>query len=151
MNGNLHGSLIPDEELHRAKSLQLTPLIDFFLLILTAIALITTTWALLHEESYIPASSEQDHVVLLKMDDQSHYKWVSQFNECLLYGVDAAIQELRRQQMLGLLPGDKEKIQILLRINPNLHWHHIEKAILSIKRAGFNPHPIYADSLTLSK
>ncbi len=149
MNGS--GSLIPEEEIHRQKSLQLAPLADFFLLALTAVALIATTWTLLYEETTTHTSPQQNHFVLLKMDEEDHYKWVTQFNECLLNGIDAAIQELRRQQTLGLLPQDREKIQILLRVDSNLHQHHIERAILAIKQAGFTARPFMQGNCIIEK
>jgi biopolymer transport protein ExbD len=149
-------SLIPEEELKQQKSLNLTPMVDFLFLILAVFAVMAVTRTMLYDsdvqmvkmETKTPppafGGTQSGSTILLSIDERGQYKWITEFNEFLLDGVSAVTSELHRQQEMGFLPKDKSKIKVLLQIDRNAQWHHVAKAIYSLKEAGFSISPVYS-------
>lgn len=156
MGGDFGNSLIPDEELRSQKMLNLAPMVDFLFLILAIFAVMAVTRTMLYDSEVqmvkmdgrtptpTMGDSPMGYSILLSIDDKGNYKWLTEFNEFLLEGPEAIIRELERQQSLSLLPKDKEKIKVLLQIDKNAQWHHVAKAIFTLKEAGFPISPVYS-------
>ena len=148
-------SIIPQEELQVRRGLNLAPMVDFLFLILATFAVMAVTRTALYDsdinlvkmDTQVPppsmAESKPGYTVLLSINDQGQYKWVTEFNEFLLDGVNAVKYELIKQQELGLLPQEREKTKVLLHIDKNANWESIAKVIFAIKEIGFQISPVY--------
>ncbi|NGX45316.1 MAG: hypothetical protein K940chlam2_00463 [Chlamydiae bacterium] len=155
MNDDFSLGLIPDEELKHEKNLNLAPMVDFLFLILAVFAVLAVTRTALYDsdinlvqmESRTPPPSLNEgkggHTVLLSVNGQGQYKWVTEFNEFLLDGVEAIQYELKRQTELGLLPKEKERTKVLLHIDKNAQWESIARVIFAVKEEGFQISPVY--------
>ena len=77
------------------------------------------------------------------MNEQGQYKWITEFNEYLIDGVKGIQGELKKQQDLGLLPKEKDKTKVLLHIDKNAKWEPISQVIFSVRKSGFEIHPVY--------
>jgi biopolymer transport protein ExbD len=148
-------SIIPDEELHRQRALNLAPMVDFLFLILAVFAVLAVTRAALFdselnlvklakpsEETSSPPSHEYV-LVNLSVNNAGEYKWVTEMHEYFLDGVAAVRHELLRQWDAGLLPKEKEQTKVLLHIDKEAPWDPIAKLIFAVREAGFHIHPVY--------
>lgn len=148
-------SMIPEEEFKRQKHLNLAPMVDFLFLILAVFAVLVVTRTALYDsevslvkmDTQAPppsmAGAQGGTTVLLSINHLGQYKWVTEFNEYLIEGVEEIKKELLRQQEVGLLPKETEKIKILLHIDKEAQWESVAKAIFVIKEAGFQISPVY--------
>lgn len=150
-------SLIPEEELIRSKGVNLAPMVDFLFLILAVFAVLAVTRTALYDselnlvkmdssQNSSPSFSDNsfpDCTVLLSINEKGQYKWVTEFNEFIFEGVSAIKQELIKQQQLGLLPEQREKIKVLLHIDRDAKWQKIAEVIFAVKEAGFSISPVY--------
>jgi len=148
--------VIPEEELRATRSLNLAPMVDFLFLILAVFAVLAITRTALYDcevnlvkmDTKTPPPSflepKPGYTILLSINDQGQYKWVTEFNEFLLDGVSAVKSELLRQEELGLLPADKEKTKVLLHIDKDASWESVAKVIFAIKETGYQISPVYS-------
>ncbi|NGX39930.1 MAG: hypothetical protein KR126chlam1_01269 [Chlamydiae bacterium] len=148
-------SLIPEEELMERRGFNLAPMVDFLFLILAVFAVLAVTRTALYDsevnlvkmDTKTPppsmADSQPGHTVLLSVNERGEYKWVTEFNEFLLDGVQAVKHELLRQREEGLLPQEMDKTKVLLHIDKEANWESIAKIIFAIKETGFQISPVY--------
>lgn len=146
--------LIPEEEMGRQRVLNLAPMVDFLFLIIAALAVLAITRTALYDSevslvkmdvnssttavSSYPAAS----TILLSINDQGKYKWVTESDEFIFDQVSAIKNELLRQQKDGLL--SKENTKVLLYIDQNAKWQSIATIILAVKELGFQISPVYS-------
>lgn len=147
--------MIPEEELKAKRSLNLAPMVDFLFLILAVFAVLAVTRTALYDsdvnlvkmDTQAPPPSLAEtipgHTLLLSVSNTGEYKWVTEFNEFYLDGVDAVKHELLRQERLGLLPADKSHIKVLLHIDKEANWDSVAKVIFAVKEAGYQISPVY--------
>ncbi len=146
--------LIPDEELKTKGFFNLTPMVDFLFLVIALFATLAFTRTALFDselslakiqESSAPAPSRQDdvHVVNLCIGKSGQYKWITEFNEYSMEGIPSILQELSKQQDLGILPSDKTKTKILLHIDKQTEWDPVAQLVYSLKKTGYVAHPVY--------
>lgn len=148
-------SIIPDEELKGFGGLNLAPMVDFLFLVVAVFATLAVTKAALYDSEVelvkiLPASERSPfigqndyYIINLSVNQNGEYKWITEFNEYLIDGVQAIQNELKKQQDLGLLPKEKEKTKVLLHIDKEAKWEPISQIIFSVKQAGFDIHPVY--------
>ncbi|HSX03946.1 MAG TPA: biopolymer transporter ExbD [Rhabdochlamydiaceae bacterium] len=149
-------SLIPEEEIRLQRNINLAPMVDFLFLILVMFALFAVTRTALYdsEVSLVKGSSEQASLppdsaeeelttVFLSINQNGQYKWITEFNEFLIEDVGTILEEIQKQQQLGFLPQENEKIKVLLHIDENATWHSIAQVIYTVKEAGFSIRPVY--------
>lgn len=149
------GTMIPEEELLKQRTLNLAPMVDFLFLILAVFAVLAVTRTALYDsevnlvkmdtQAPLPsiAGSQPGVTILLSINHEGQYKWVTEFNEYLIDGVEGIKKELVRQQEQGLLPLENEKIKVLLHIDKEAQWESVAKVIFAIKEAGFQISPVY--------
>ncbi len=149
-------TMIPDEELTARRGLNLAPMVDFLFLVLAVFAVLAVTRTALYDsevnlvkmDTQAPpptiTETQPGYTLLLSVNEQGQYKWVTEFNEFLLDGVTAVKAELLRQEELGLLPEDKEKTKVLLHIDKDANWESIAKIIFAIKETGYQISPVYS-------
>lgn len=145
--------LIPEEEMGRQRALNLAPMVDFLFLIIAALAVLAITRTALYDSevslvkmdlnSATAVSSYQSaSTILLSINDQGKYKWVTESDEFVFDKVSAIKNELLRQQRDGLL--SKENTKVLLYIDQNAKWQAIATIILAVKELGFQISPVYS-------
>lgn len=149
-------TLIPEDELKVKRGLNLAPMVDFLFLILAVFAVMAVTRTALYDsevdlvkmDTKTPppsmAEAQPGYTVLLSINDQGQYKWVTEFNEFLLEGAEAVKHELFRQEELGLLPKDKTRTKVLLHIDKDASWDSIAKIIFAVKETGYQISPVYS-------
>ena len=148
-------SLIPEEELKSFGSINLAPMVDFLFLVVAVFATLAVTKAALYDSEIKlvkvePASENSPfighndyYIINLSVNDQGQYKWITEFNEYLIDGVQGIQKELKNQQDLGLLPREKEKTKVLLHVDREAKWEPIAQVIFAIRQTGFDIHPVY--------
>ena len=146
--------LIPDEELRTKGFFNLTPMVDFLFLVIALFATLAFTrtalfdaeldLAKIKDSAVSPSSRDQDvHIINLCVGKTGEYKWITEFNEYSMDGVPAILQELSKQQDLGMLPSDKAKTKILLHIDKQTEWDPVAQLVYSLKKTGYLAHPVY--------
>lgn len=149
-------SIIPEEEIRSQRNVNLAPMVDFLFIILVMFALFAVTRTAIYDSEVdlvkttsdktplVPDSeAEPSSTILLSINQKGQYKWITEFNEFLIEDVNTIIEEIEKQQQLGFLPQEKEKIKVLLHIDENATWHSIAQVIFAVKDAGFPISPVY--------
>ncbi len=147
-------SYIPIDELKEQKGMTLAPMIDFLFLMLAVFASLAvsrivtrdTEIDLVKSHSETPSSSElaRDYKLInISVADDGTYKWVTEVRDHKMTTSAEITAELLRQYHKGLLPEDKLKTQVLLKIDKQARWEPILQVLLGIKEAGFEVRPVY--------
>lgn len=148
--------MIPDDEMKTQRTFNLAPMVDFLFLIIAVFAVLTVTRTVLYDSEVnlvkgsaetIPQISDADPIsgstIMLSINEDGQYKWITEFNEFLIEDVNTIIEEINKQQQLGLLPLEKEKIKVLLHIDKSAKWQSIAQVIFIVKDAGYIISPVY--------
>ncbi len=148
-------NIIPEEELRRQQGINLAPMVDFLFLVVAMFATLLIARAALYNtdvdlvqiksakpDSKIPPFSHSYQIVLSILES-GQYKWISEFNEYLMEGTPAIQQELLKQQQDGLIPKEKTRTKILLKIDRNAKWESVAELIFAVREVGFQIYPIY--------
>lgn len=153
-------SIIPDEELRSQEKINLAPMVDFLFLVIAIFATLAVAKTALYDSEVSlvkvrPAKGDSpvaaynpSYMVVLTVTEKGEYKWISEFNEYYMDGIDAIQQELEKQQKLGLLPKENDKTKVLLHIDKNAKWEPVAELIYSVRKAGFKVHPVYEPERT---
>lgn len=148
-------SLIPEEELKQFGSLNLAPMVDFLFLVVAVFATLAVTKAALHDSEIklVKVESSSDHspyigqndyyIINLSINADGQYKWITEFNEYIIDGIQGIQTELKKQQSLGLIPKEKEKTKVLLHVDRDAKWEPIATVIFAVRQTGFEIHPVY--------
>lgn len=154
-------TFVPDEELKTQSGLTLAPMIDFLFLMLAIFASLAVTRMVMRDteidlvksKAETSSSTSLRHeykLVNISIAENGSYKWVTEIRDYPMENAEQIAQELSRQYVQGLLPEDKFKTQILLKIDRSARWEPILKAVLAIKEAGFEVRPVYEPLSSLS-
>lgn len=149
--------LIPEEELKPRGLMNLTPMVDFLFLVIAVFATLTITRTALFDseinlanvskKEFTESSVESlDYTVNLGVTKGGQYKWITEFNEYIMQDIPSVLQELGKQQQLGLLSLDTSKIKILLHVDKQAEWDPVVQLIYSLKKTGYPIHPVYEKS-----
>lgn len=149
-------SIIPDDEMKTQRTFNLAPMVDFLFLIIAVFAILTVTRTVLYDSEVnlvkgaaekVPEILDSEPIsgstIMLSINETGQYKWITEFNEFLIHDANTIIEEIHKQQQLGLLPLEKEKIKILLHIDKNAKWQSIAQVIFLVKEAGYIISPVY--------
>jgi biopolymer transport protein ExbD len=128
-------------------------MVDFLFLIVALFATLALTrtalfdseiqLAKIKESDTTSTASENFHVVNLCVGKAGNYKWVTEFNEYTLEGIPAILQELSKQEQLGILPTNKGQTKILLHIDKQTEWDPVAQLVYSLKKTGYFAYPVY--------
>ena len=146
--------LIPEEELKPKGLMNLTPMVDFLFLVIAVFATLTITRTALFDSEISLANVSKkefteaavdtlDYTVNLGITKTGQYKWITEFNEYVMQDIPSILQELSKQQQLGLLSLDTSKIKILLHVDKKAEWDPVVQLIYSLKKTGYPIHPVY--------
>ncbi len=147
-------SFAPREEVMGQRSINLAPMIDFLFLMLMFFACLAVTRITTRDteidlveaksnESDAATGDNQFHVIHLSITSDGQYKWVTEIRDHPMATPDEIFAELSQQYERGLLPTDKSKTQVLMKIDKEAQWDPILKAIFAVRQAGFEVHPVY--------
>ncbi len=145
-------TLIPEEELKKAASLNLAPMVDFLFVIVAVFATMSITRAVLYDTqvNLVKVNSEkktsfteQPFVVNIGITEDGKYKWITEVNEFIMGTTGSIQKELQKQQQLGLISKNPEHTKILLHIDKNAKWEPVAQAIFALREQGFPVHPVY--------
>jgi biopolymer transport protein ExbD len=146
-------SLIPDDELKKATSLNLAPMVDFLFVVVAVFATMSITRAVLYDTqmNLVKASPEKKSsvteypfIVNIGVTEDGKYKWITEVNEFLMDSTESIQRELQKQQQMGLISPNPEETKILLHIDSSAKWDPVAQIIFSLKEQGFPVHPVYA-------
>ncbi|MCI0382344.1 MAG: biopolymer transporter ExbD [Chlamydiae bacterium] len=149
--------IIPQEELEKQKTLNLTPMVDFLFLVLAIFAVLAITRTALYDSEVslvkmtpgnIPGATSlsepsSNYTIILTMNDAGKCKLITEINEFVFDSVASVKAELLKQEQMGIFPEEKEKIKVLLHIDRNAKWQSIAEVILAIKELGLQISPVY--------
>ncbi len=153
-------SLIPQEETQPRGWVNLTPMVDFLFVIIAVFAILAITRTALFDSEINLASIKEEslieeplqgHTINLSVTHTGTYKWITEFTEYGMDGIPSLLQELSKQEKLGLLPQDPAKTTILLHIDKKAEWDPIVQLIYSLKKTGYLVHPVYEKTLDKNK
>ncbi len=150
-------TFIPDEELKERTGLTLAPMIDFLFLMLAVFASLAVSRIVMRDtdvelvrskvESSSHLTNDREYKLIhITISEDGSYKWETEIRDYPMETSQAIAQELLQQYEHGILPEDKLKTQILLKIDRQARWEPILEAILAIRDAGFEVRPVYEPS-----
>ncbi|MFZ0564777.1 MAG: biopolymer transporter ExbD [Chlamydiales bacterium] len=150
-------SYIPDEELKERSGLTLAPMIDFLFLMLAVFASLAVSRVMMRDtdidlvksksEASPSINDHQDYKFInIKVLESGMYTWVTEIRDYPMQSVEEVSQELLRQYSRGLIPQDKLKTVILLKIDKSARWEPILQLMLAVQEAGFLIRPVYEPS-----
>lgn len=150
-------SLIPQEEFQTKGWINLTPMVDFLFLVIAVFAILAITrtalfdseinLATIKEQPSLDTPKTEDCTVHLSITKKGEYKWLTEFTEYSMNGIPSLLQELSKQEKLGLLPESPSKTTILLHIDKKAEWDPIVQLIYALKKNGYLVHPVYEKAL----
>lgn len=146
--------LIPHDEIRPASGFNFAPMIDFLFLMLSLFATIAISKSALHDSSITLAEvkKETPKAILASRDIQQinlsisasgTYKWMTEFQEHSMAGIEEIQKELAHQYQIGALSQDKSKTEVLLHIDKQAPWKMIADLIFAVKEMGYSAHPVY--------
>lgn len=146
-------TFIPLDELKEREGMTFAPMIDFLFLMLaffaslavTRVAIKDTDINLVKTKSELPATiSARDYKLIhISVMENGHYKWVTEIRDHPMNTAKEIAAELSRHYQKGLLPEDKAKTKILLRIDKKARWEAVLTALIAIRETGFDARPLY--------
>lgn len=141
-------SLIPEEELKRATTLNLAPMVDFLFVVVAVFATILLTRALLYDTEIalvrtraegVELASTPPDTVNLSISKEGHYRWFTETSSLPLPTIEAVRHTLQAQH-------DPERTTVLLHIDREAQWEAIVAIILALRADRFQVHPTYTSS-----
>lgn len=147
-------SYIPLDELKERGGVPLAPMIDFLFLMLAVFASLAvsrivmrdTDIELVQSKKEAPSSLELSHdfkIINISVSESGEYKWVTDIRDHMMQTPEAITDELVKQYQKGLLPEDKLKTQVLVKIDKDARWEPILELLLAIREVGFEVRPVY--------
>ncbi len=148
-------SFVPAEEMKGKTTLNLAPMIDFLFLMLMffaclAISRVTTKDTDIdlvevkpETHSVIADASSDFKFINISINANGKYRWVTEMRDYTMATAEEISNELLLQYRKGLLPEDRLKTQVMLKIDRDAKWEPILKAIFAIRDAGFEVRPLY--------
>lgn len=152
-------SFLPSEKNQGGINGSLAPMIDFLFLMLSffaclAVSRITTRDTDIQLVTIKPEASAIDstraeseiRLIYIGITDKNEFKWVTEVRDYAMQSAQEIAEELLKQHEQGLIPDDKSKTQILLRIDKQASWEKIVELLFAIREAGFDVRPLYEPS-----
>ena len=89
---------------------------------------------------------KKPYVVNLSVGKAGNYKWITEFNEYSMDGIDAVVQELLKQEDIGVLSSNKSLTKVLLHIDKQAPWDPVAQLVYRLKTSGYLAYPVYEAS-----
>jgi biopolymer transport protein ExbD len=148
-------SFVPEDELKNRSGMNMAPMIDFLFLMLMffatlAISRITTKDTEIdlvevkpENKTAVVEGSDEYKIITISINSRGEYQWVTEIRDYQMEDPQEIAQELNNQYEKGLLPEDKLKTQVFLKIDKAAQWEPILKVIFAVRDAGFEVRPVY--------
>ncbi|MCP5470221.1 MAG: biopolymer transporter ExbD [Chlamydiales bacterium] len=147
-------SYVPYDEIKEAGGITMAPMIDFLFLMMAIFASLAVSRIVMRDtdielvQSHVEdttslAMSPEYKMINITVDQNGRYKWVTDIRDHSMETADEIAAELESQYAKGLLPEDKLKTQVLLKIDREAKWEPILKVLLSVRESGFEIRPVY--------
>lgn len=149
-------SYIAEEEIKGKGANYLAPMIDFLFLMLVffaslAVSRVTTRDTDIDlvkvqpelQASFTQAEEDDTKVINITITNEGSYKWVTEIRDYEMASADDIADELTRQYERGLLPEDKLRTVVLVKIDKQAQWEPILKALFAVRDVGFEIRPVY--------
>ncbi len=148
-------SFVPEEALHPRTGFNFAPMIDFLFLMVVFFACLAVSriqtkdtdidLVKIYENNSEQASNADSEYKILNIsiNNKGEYKWVTEIRDYPMPQAEDIANELLNQYQKGLLPENKLKTQVLLKIDKEAMWDPILQAIFAIRDAGFEVRPVY--------
>ncbi len=147
-------SLIPEDALKKEAFLPFAPMVDFLFLMMALFATLALSRSSLFDTHieltqlkpdkkpfYSSSKMKQIH---LGIDEKGGYRWVTEFQSHPMKDIFSVQQEITKQYNLGLIPENKEELEVFIHIDKKAHWDSIAQLIFGVKELGFKAYPLYA-------
>ncbi len=147
-------NFISDSEIKGNNGINLAPMIDFLFLMLMFFACLAVSRIATkdtdidlvegkHSSDPSLTAMDNEKIINISINEDGEYKWITEIRDYVMASSEAIAQELSLQYEKGILPEDRLKTKVLLKIDKNAKWEPILKAIFAIRDAGFTVHPVY--------
>lgn len=151
-------SFIPIDELKDRGGIALAPMIDFLFIMLAVFASLAVTRVSMKDTEINLVAAKSEHtshiaktetspseykIINISISKDGNYKWVTEIRDHEMGSAQQIANELIFQYQRGILPEDKLKTQIFLKVDKEAQWEPILKAILAIQELGFEVRPVY--------
>ncbi len=147
-------SYVPYEELKEQGGLTMAPMIDFLFLMMAIFASLAVSRIVMkdidielvqaqHQMSSTLNKGEDYKLINISVAENGSYKWITEIRDHPMESAAAIAAELESQYAKGLLPADKLRTQILLKIDRQARWEPILNVLLAIRESGFEARPVY--------
>ncbi|MDN3508202.1 MAG: biopolymer transporter ExbD, partial [Simkaniaceae bacterium] len=127
--------MIPDDELAPTLKINFAPMVDFLFLTLTVFAVLAVSRSPLFDSKIELATNPQKtaastrsshtHTINLSIDQNGHYKLITETAQYIIQDLELLRSELRRNYLNGTLPADTALTHVLLHIDKKAHWDSI--------------------------
>lgn len=148
-------SFISEEEIKGKGANYLAPMIDFLFLMLVFFASLAisrvatrdTEIELVKIKEEVSTSYKQAkedlQIVNISVNDEGKYKWVTEIRDYEMKDAQSIADELARQYERGLLPENREKTHVLLKIDKRTEWEAVLNVLFAVREIGFQIRPVY--------
>lgn len=148
-------SFVSEQQIKNTNSINLAPMIDFLFLMLMFFACLalskshlnTTTIELVeaksNTDSTLDESNVENKIININVTKNGEYFWSTEIKDYLMTSADDITKELNLQYENGILPENRLKTQVLVKIDRQATWDPILKLIFAVRNAGFEIYPIY--------
>ena len=145
---------VPQEELKGQGGFTMAPMIDFLFLMMAIFASLAVSRIVMrdtdielvqsvHDHSSVFNSAQEYKLINISVAEDGSYKWVTEVRDHPMESAAQIAAELESQYAKGLLPEDKLRTQILLKIDRQARWEPILNVLLAIRESGFEVRPVY--------
>ena len=147
-------SYVPYDEIKDQGGVTMAPMIDFLFLMMAVFASLAVSRIVMRDtdielvqsqiEGTSTLSAAHDYKLInVTVTENGNYKWVTEIRDHSMESAELIAQELQSQYDKGLLPKDKLRTQVLLKIDRQAQWEPILKVMLAIRDTGFEVRPVY--------
>lgn len=145
---------VPQDELRTQGGFTMAPMIDFLFLMMAIFASLAVSRIVMKDTEIELVQSVHDHsspmsmaqeykLINISISEDGSYKWITEVRDHPMESAERIASELESQYAKGLLPEDKLRTQILLKIDRQARWEPILNVLLAIREAGFEVRPVY--------
>ncbi|MCH9609960.1 MAG: hypothetical protein S4CHLAM81_12580 [Chlamydiales bacterium] len=147
-------SYVPQDELKGQGGFTMAPMLDFLFLMMAIFASLAVSRIVMRDtdielvqsslDSTSTINSAQDYkLISISVAEDGSYKWITEVRDHPMETADEIATELESQYQKGLLPEDRLRTQILLKIDRDAKWEPILNVLLAIRESGFEVRPVY--------
>lgn len=148
-------SFVPENEIKTVRGHSLAAFLSLLLILLLLIACLGMERLPLSSSPIrlvqitperLPASRREPletKIIPIAVSALGTYQWITEVHDYDMANPEAIVHELRKQYDKGLLPEDKSKTVILLKVDRQAPWEAVLKLMVAVQGEGFDLRPLY--------